>query len=75
MNECRCTSEYDQKIDGQPVGAYCSKWVWNDVYYWCYLSGGMNASSCPGALKSSVGDFYFSSHADVCTGKVDLRST
>ena len=49
--------------------AYCRKWESGDETEWCYLTNGLDASTCPGAIKSGVGDFYYSSHEDVCKGK------
>ena len=48
---------------------YCGKWESDDEIEWCYLTNGLDASSCPGAKKSEMGDFYYSSHDDVCNGK------
>ena len=49
--------------------AYCRKWESGDKTEWCYLTNGLDASSCPGAEKASEGDFYYSAHEDVCKGK------
>ena len=49
--------------------AYCRKWESGDKTEWCYLTNGLDASTCPGAKKSEMGDFYYSSHDDVCNGK------
>ena len=68
-DECKCTSKYNIMVDGKLVEAYCSKWESGDEKDWCYLTNGLDASSCPGAKKSGEGDFYYSSHEDVCRGK------
>ena len=64
--DCYCTSSYNIRLEGRLVGAYCNKWETKDKSDWCYLIGGMNAASCPGAVKSSLGNFYWSSHKSVC---------
>ena len=67
--ECRCTSEYGMKTqDGQLIKSNCSHWD-NNPTKWCYLTGGMNGSTCPGARKSLAGNFYWSDHKTVCGGK------
>ena len=67
--ECRCTSEYGITTqDGKLIKSYCSHWDGNPTK-WCYLTGGMNGSTCFGARKSLVGDFYWSDHQAVCGGK------
>ena len=50
------------------VKAHCKKWESGDENDWCYLKGGDTAKDCPGAKKSQKGDFYYSSHVDVCRG-------
>ena len=67
--ECRCTSEYGMYTqDGQLIKSNCSHWD-NNPTKWCYLTGGMNGSTCPGARKSLAGNFYWSDHKTVCGGK------
>ena len=66
LDNCDCTSSYNIRFEGRLVGAYCSKWETKDKSNWCYLEGGMDAASCPGAVKSSLGNFYWSSHKSVC---------
>ena len=48
---------------------YCYPWNYDNkpgsVY--CYLRGGLAASKCRGASKSSVGDFYWTTDSTLCT--------
>ena len=64
--ECKCSGDY--KIDGRDIPAYCGRWA-HLAYDWCYLWGGLNAKSCPGAKKSVNGDFYWTEHFSVCKGR------
>jgi len=62
---CQCTAEYNMSIGGVFVEAYCGIWSSSD-FYWCYLSGGSKGKECPGAVKSSAGDFYWTKDEDIC---------
>ena len=65
--ECACTADYGIVIDGKLVHAYCKAWDPSyPKYRICYLSGGLSASICPGALRSSRGDFYYTNDENVC---------
>ena len=66
-NACFCTSEYDVDLGNGIAQAYCKGWhpgYPGDVY--CYLSGGLSSSSCPGAAKSAEGDFYWTRDQTIC---------
>lgn len=62
QQNCRCTSNYSS--EGVTADAFCSDW--DHKTPWCYLSGGLNAKSCPGAKKSIYGDFYYTSDNAIC---------
>ena len=69
ISECRCTSDNDP---GYP--AYCASHD-GGTTSWCYLAGGLNAASCPGATQSDDGsDIYYTRDADVCEGNMLLRN-
>ena len=65
--ECKCTSKTIE-VNGSILTyeAFCKDWSGSSGFDWCYLSGGLDAASCPGAVKSGQGDFYWSDHPDVC---------
>ena len=70
--DCTCSAEYNitTAIDGVQrvfVEAFCNTWSSDPNLLYCYLSGGLRAENCPGAKKSSAGDFYWSSDGSVCT--------
>ena len=62
---CVCTAEYEIKIKGVSVLAHCDDWE-GDGVSWCYLAGGLDAEQCPGARKSSGGDFYWTKDTAIC---------
>lgn len=76
LARCQCTSDYNIIIRGEFVGAYCSAWGSRDNQPWCFVRGGLQAANCPGAIKSDYGDFFYSSHAEVCrpAGNKELSS-
>ena len=53
---------------GDKIPAQCGRWS-NDNFDWCYLGGEMNAKSCPGAIKSRTGDFYWTKDPSMCQGR------
>jgi len=61
---CQCTDEYNVTRKNGFVQAFCGDW--DDDTNWCYLSGGESAKSCPGARKSSGGDFYWTQDEATC---------
>ena len=66
---CYCTGKYNIKLEGRLVRAFCNRWETGDVSEWCYIDGGtMEAATCPGAVKSTLGDFYWSNHKCTCRG-------
>ena len=66
---CVCTAEYNVKYKGKLTGDYCYNWVPHLPPY-CYLRGGMSASSCPGAKRSSQGEFYFTEDDTICKASI-----
>ena len=48
------------------VGAYCNKWSSQIRPAFCYLHGGLAAYNCPGASRSSRGEFYITRDPAVC---------
>lgn len=67
---CQCTDEYNITSENGFVQAFCSKW--DHDTNWCYLSGGESAKSCPGARKSSKGDFYWTQDEGTCRKATDV---
>ena len=65
-NVCKCA--YRSEVDD--VGPYCSTWIEGDLPF-CYLSGGSDGRLCPGAVKHSSGDFYWTEDTTVCEKSVD----
>lgn len=63
--KCQCTAEYNVVVYGRRVGAYCADWI-HDGGKYCYLAGGFQARSCPGARKSRRGNFFHSEHPSIC---------
>ena len=61
---CHCTAEYNADVYGVLVGAYCDMWDLDGI--WCYLTGGLKGKECPGAIKSSGGDYYWTKDAEIC---------
>ena len=68
--QCQCTAEYNiysmrngTKVKNQ---AYCNQWDTDDYpeYFFCYLSGGLAAATCPGATKYR--NVYYTSDPSVC---------
>ena len=72
-SECRCSAEHGKEKWGKLYGHYCKKWEDSDTDEWCYLDG--VGAACPGAQKSTQGNFYYSSHEDICGGKTMLMKT
>ena len=77
-NECKCTTGAQYGMartdSGNELGdipAQCGRWS-NSNFDWCYLGGNMNARSCPGAVKSGSGDFYWTRHPSVCQGRTSI---
>lgn len=75
--ECRCSSEYNiMENNNNFVGKVedrCQHYD-SDDDKWCYLAGGMAAATCPGARKSSRGNFYYTHDAGVCQRAEDARN-
>ena len=70
-DKCRCTAEYGIKIKEIYVKAHCGKWSGASNY--CYLTGGINAASCPNAQKSLLGGFYYSINDRICKGEQGMQ--
>ena len=68
VENCKCTSHYNLSVtinaSNTRVEAHCNKW--GSSFAFCYLHGGLEASKCPGAFKSSRGDFYLTKDPNVC---------
>ena len=65
--DCKC--EERTVYNGDVYGAYCD--FYGQSYKWCYLSGGKNGASCPGAvlsIDSSNEPFYWTKDEGVCAG-------
>ena len=68
---CVCSSEYTLNFNNNGkktlVGAYCNVWdpKYPDTSY-CYLKGRMKAASCDGAIKSGLGNFYWTEDESIC---------
>ena len=69
-DQCQCTADYNiySQRNGTMVRveAYCNEWF-TDEYpgtFFCYLRGGLAASTCPGAHL--FGDKYITSDPSVC---------
>ena len=71
-NICWCTAKYNIWLDGRRVEAYCKKWGKDDETEWCYIrkSGAGSARICAGAVKSTLGNFYWSNDKGVCAGEL-----
>ena len=54
-------------IDGVSIGDFCKDWHESGAGKWCILYGGNDAVGCPGAKKSSDGEFYVTSDPGVCS--------
>ena len=67
-SECKCTKFYNWE-NGKLFKAHCAKWESGDESSWCYLASSEKAAYCPGAKKSTLGELYWSSDADICSGK------
>ena len=59
-----CTCEF--KPEAAFVGPYCAEWVANERPF-CYLYG-IEGQFCPDAIKSELGDFYWTENEKVCKG-------
>ena len=71
LARCQCTSEYKIIIKGEFIGASCHAWGSRDESLaWCFLTGGLQATNCPGAIKSDYGDFFYSYEICRHTGNV-----
>ena len=66
--DCRC--EERTVYSGDVYGAYCD--FYGQSFKWCYLSGGKDGASCPGAVLSTDGSsdepFYWTKDEAVCAG-------
>ena len=75
--ECKCVStnikSTNPELNNILVDAYCAPWYReSNNFDWCFLEGGLNASSCQGAVKSTSHELYWSKHSSICEGKGDL---
>ena len=61
LSECRCSLE----PNSAEVPAYCGLWQ-SATSPWCILSRGEFAVSCPGAVKSIKGNFYWTEDTQIC---------
>ena len=64
---CECVGGYT--INEGPVDDYCKDWYGISGYEWCFLSGKFGAVGCPGATKSTDGDYYWTKSSDICARK------
>ena len=66
--EDNCTCEYKPEDDG--VGPFCSQWIPEDPPF-CYLSGGDDGKFCPGAVKATSGNYYWTEDASICLKSIN----
>ena len=57
------------KANEVPIGNYCKDWMKTGSDSWCFLDNGLKAENCSGAIKSIWGEYYYSSHKDICESK------
>ena len=68
-NGCKCwTSSKHSKYSDAVCGKYS-----NSDFLWCYLEAGLKAEACPGAVRSTQSELYWSKSEIICKSELFNR--
>ena len=69
LQNCKCAHYEKHNL----VGPYCATWISTDPPF-CYVSGGSNASFCPGVALDKTSGLYWTEDETVCNRSIYPRS-